>query len=141
MPSSAESCFPLWSLIPFVLILVSIAILPAIVPHWWKSDRNKAILSIIASVPVLAIVLPCRPSLLWHSLLDYFSFLTLLTSLFVIAGGIYIKGEYAGTPLVNTMFLGLGALLANLIGTPGASMLLTTRSSLPSLFKSAYAAP
>src|SRR5262249_48962536 len=46
------------------------------------------------------------------------------TSLFVIAGGIYVKGEYAGTPLVNTVFLALGALLANLIGTPGASMLL-----------------
>src|SRR5207253_10441026 len=59
-----------------------------------------------------------------HSFLDYFSFLTFLASVFMIAGGIYVKGEYAGTPLVNTMFLGLGAVLANLIGTPGASMLL-----------------
>src|SRR5690242_14791206 len=117
MPSSAASCFPLWSLIPFVLMLVSIAILPAVVPDWWKSDRNKTILSVIVSLPVLAVVLSCQPYLLWHSLLDYFSFMTLLTSLFVIAGGIYIKGEYAGTPIVNTMFLALGALLANLIGT------------------------
>ena len=76
------------------------------------------------SVPVLMFVLRCQPSLLLHSLLDYFSFLTLLTSVFVIAGGIYVKGEYAGAPLVNTIFLALGALLANLIGTPGASMLL-----------------
>ena len=118
------SCFPLWSLIPFLLMLVSIAVLPAVLPRWWKSDRNKTILSILLSLPVLAIVLPCQPSLLWHSLLDYFSFLTLLTSIFVIAGGIYVKGEYAGTPLVNTMFLALGALLASFIGTPGASMLL-----------------
>src|SRR5947209_6109915 len=124
MPPAAASCFPLWSLIPFVFMLVSIAILPATAPHWWESHRNKAILSIVMSLPVLAVVLSCQPSLLWHSLLDYFSFLTLLTSLFVIAGGIYVKGEYAGTPLVNTLFLGIGAILANLIGTPGASMLL-----------------
>src|SRR6266481_1011106 len=125
MPSAAAPlCFPLWSLIPFVLMLVSIAVLPMVVPQWWESHRNKTILSVILSLPVLMIVLPCRPSLLWHSLLDYFSFLTLLGSLFVIAGGIYVKGEYAGTPLVNTIFLGIGAILANLIGTPGASMLL-----------------
>ena len=76
------------------------------------------------SIPVLAVVLPCRPTLLWQSLLDYVSFLILLGSLFVISGGIYVKGEFAGTPLVNAIFLGLGALLANLIGTTGASMLL-----------------
>ena len=76
------------------------------------------------SIPVLAVVLPCKPTLLWQSLLDYVSFLILLGSLFVISGGIYVKGEFAGTPLVNAIFLGLGALLANLIGTTGASMLL-----------------
>src|SRR5881397_1487590 len=123
MPSPAL-CLPLWSLIPFVLMLVSIAVLPMAVPEWWDSNRNKTILSVAFSVPVLAVVLPSGPQLLWHSLLDYISFLTLLGALFVISGGIYIKGEYAGTPLVNALFLGLGALLANLIGTTGASMLL-----------------
>jgi len=68
--------------------------------------------------------LRCEPRLIWHSLLDYFSFLTLLASVFVIAGGIYVKGEYAGTPVINTVFLGVGAILANVIGTPGASMVL-----------------
>src|SRR5712691_6787131 len=76
------------------------------------------------SLPVLAVVLQCDARLLVHSLLDYFSFLTLLGALFVISGGIYVKGEFAGTRLVNAMFLALGALLANLIGTTGASMLL-----------------
>src|SRR5438477_4266633 len=100
MPSGASpSCLPLWSLIPFLLMLLSIAVLPKVVPRWWESDRNKSILSIAMSLPVLAVVLPCEPHVLWHSLLDYFSFLTLLTSLFVIAGGVYVKGEYAGTPL------------------------------------------
>lgn len=105
-------------------MLASIAILPMAFPHWWDSNRNKTILSVTLSLPVLFVVLSCEPKLLLHSLLDYVSFLTLLGSLFVISGGIYIKGEFAGTPLVNTMFLGLGALLANLIGTTGASMLL-----------------
>src|SRR5438552_1090823 len=123
MPSP-PLCLPLWSLIPFVLMLVSIAVLPMAVPEWWNSNRNKTIVSIAFSVPVIAVVLSCDPRLMWHSILDYFSFLTLLAALFVIAGGIYVKGEYAGTPVVNTIFLGLGAILANVIGTPGASMVL-----------------
>src|SRR5436190_19760321 len=123
MPSPAL-CLPLWSLIPFVLMLVSIAVLPMAVPEWWDSNRNKTILSVAFSVPVLAVVLRLNPQLLWHSLLDYVSFLTLLGSLFVISGGIYLKGEFAGTPLVNAIFLGIGALFANLIGTTGASLLM-----------------
>ena len=121
---SAASCFPLWSLAPFLLMLVSIAVLPMVFPQWWDKNRNKTLLSVVMSLPVLTVVLPCNPQLLWHSLLDYVSFLTLLGSLFVISGGIYIKGEFAGTPLVNAIFLAIGALFANLIGTTGASMLL-----------------
>jgi len=105
-------------------MLLSIAILPMTVSNWWDSNRNKTILSVIVSLPVLAVVMPCDPNLLMHSLLDYVSFLTLLGALFVISGGIYLKGEFAGTPLVNTIFLAVGALLANIIGTTGASMLL-----------------
>src|SRR5881296_3299471 len=123
MPSPAL-CLPLWSLIPFLLMLVSIAVLPMAVPEWWDSNRNKTILSLAFSVPVLAVVLPCEARLMLHSVLDYFSFLILLASLFVIAGGIYVKGEFAGTPLVNTVFLGIGAVLANVIGTTGASMVM-----------------
>jgi Na+/H+ antiporter NhaD/arsenite permease-like protein len=105
-------------------MLVSIAVLPMTIPNWWDSNRNKTILSVVVSLPVIAVVLRCEPRLLSHSLLDYVSFLTLLGSLFVISGGIYVKGEFAGTPLVNAIFLGVGAILANLIGTTGASMLL-----------------
>src|SRR2546425_1800899 len=123
MPSPAL-CFPLWSLIPFVMMLVCIALLPMAAPKWWDSNRNKTILSAGLSLPVLVVVLACEPRLLLHSLLDYFSFLTLLGSLFVISGGIYIKVDFAGPPLVNAIFLAFGALLANVIGTTGASMLL-----------------
>src|SRR5262245_38254606 len=121
---SMTSCFPLWSVIPFLAMLLSIAIVSVVFPGWWDSNRNKLIVSVVLSLPVLVAVLPCEPVLLVRSLLDYISFLTLLGALFVISGGIHITGEFAGTPLVNTMFLGLGALLANVIGTTGASMLL-----------------
>jgi Na+/H+ antiporter NhaD/arsenite permease-like protein len=119
-----EGCFPLWSLFPFIGMLLSIAVLPLAIPKWWDSNLNKLILSTVVSVPVLFIVLECDPSLLLHSLVDYFSFLVLLGALFVISGGIYIRGSFAGTPLVNTIFLAIGAVIANLIGTTGASMLL-----------------
>ena len=116
--------FPLWSIGPFVLMLLSIAILPLIFPHWWDKNTNKLLLSIAVSIPVLTVIVPSAPHLLMDSMKDYFSFIVLLGALFIISGGIFIKGEMAGTPLVNTVFLATGAVLANLIGTTGASMLL-----------------
>src|ERR1051325_7833551 len=124
MTEAAGLCFPLWSIAPFIAMLLSIAIVPLVFPDWWDNNRNKTLLSVILSLPVLAVILQCNPSLLKHSILDYFSFVSLLGALFVISGGIHISGEFAGTPLVNTIFLGLGAVLANVIGTTGASMLL-----------------
>ena len=116
--------FPLWTLAPFLLMLLSIAIVPLTLPRWWDKNGNKLLLSLGLSLPVLAIVIPDGIHLLAESLIDYCSFIVLLGSLFVISGGIYIKGEFAGTPLSNTSFLAIGALLSNLIGTTGASMVL-----------------
>src|SRR5262245_16493792 len=106
------------------MMLFSIAVIPLTLSHWWDSNRNKLLLSLGMSLPVLAIVVPSATHLLLESLIDYFSFIVLLGSLFVVSGGIYIRGEFPGTPLSNTAFLGVGALLSNLIGTTGASMLL-----------------
>jgi Na+/H+ antiporter NhaD/arsenite permease-like protein len=118
--------FPGWSIVPFILMLLSMAILPMAVPDWWDSNRNKLVVSAIASIPVLVLVFgfDCQPQLLEHAMIDYVSFIILLGALFVISGGIHIRGAWAGTPLVNTLFLAVGAVLANLIGTTGASMLL-----------------
>jgi Na+/H+ antiporter NhaD/arsenite permease-like protein len=116
--------FPLWTIGPFVLMLLAIAIVPAIVPQWWSRNWNKLLVSIGFSVPIAVIILPQAPHLLLDSLKDYFSFTVLLGALFVISGGIHIKGEMAGTPLVNTVFLAIGAILSNIFGTTGASMLL-----------------
>src|SRR5215469_12730420 len=98
--------------------------MPLAASQWWHKNPNKILFSVIASLPVLAVVLQCNPDLLTRSLLDYFSFLTLIGSLFVISSGLYIKGEFAGTPLENTLFLAVGALLANVIGAVGASTVL-----------------
>jgi Na+/H+ antiporter NhaD/arsenite permease-like protein len=116
--------FPLWSMLPFIIMLLSIALLPLAAPNFWASNRNKMILSVVVSIPVLVLVMNSQPRLLAHSMQDYASFIILLGSLFVISGGIHIRGSWAGTPLVNTGYLAVGALLANLIGTTGASMLL-----------------
>src|SRR4030095_11104112 len=116
--------FPLWSILPFVCMLASIAIVPLVFGSWWDKNSNKLLLSLAVSIPTLSVVLPNASHLLVESMTDYFSFIVLLGSLFIISGGIYIKGQFAGTPLVNTGFLAVGAILANLIGTTGASMLL-----------------
>jgi Na+/H+ antiporter NhaD/arsenite permease-like protein len=117
--------FPGWSIIPFILMLLSMAILPMAVPAWWNSNRNKFVVSAIASIPVLVLVFWFHQlQRLRIEMMDYVSFIILLGALFIISGGIHIRGAWAGTPLVNTMFLAVGAVLANLIGTTGASMLL-----------------
>jgi len=117
--------FPQWSVVPFAVMLLSIAILPLAVPKFWHSNRNKLFLSIVISIPVLFVLFQrSSAALLGHSMKEYFSFIVLLAALFVISGGIHIRGSWAGTPLVNTIFLAVGAVIANLIGTTGASMLL-----------------
>src|SRR4026209_2541900 len=116
--------FPLWSILPFICLLASIAIVPLVFRSWWGKNSIKLLLSLAVSIPVLAVVLPNSSGLLIESLTDYFSFIVLLGALFIISGGIFIKGQFSGTPLVNTIFLASGAILANLIGTTGASMLL-----------------
>ncbi len=116
------------TVVPFALLLLSIAIFPLVHGHWWEDNRNKAIVSAFLSLPVvLSLVLMWGTEgtmVLGEELREYTSFIMLLTSLFVISGGIYIQGSLSGTPLVNTIFLAIGAVLANIIGTTGASVFL-----------------
>jgi Na+/H+ antiporter NhaD/arsenite permease-like protein len=115
---------PLWAAAPFAALLLAIAVLPLAAPHFWESNRNRAWVSFGLAVPFAAWMLHSYGSEaarhLTHFLLDYVSFLALLGSLFVISGGVHVKGSLAGTPRSNTALLGL----ANLIGTTGASMVL-----------------
>jgi Na+/H+ antiporter NhaD/arsenite permease-like protein len=109
---------------PFVLLLLSLATLPLIAPHFWEKNRNKAIVALGFGAPVAAFVLYKDPETLANTVLDYGAFIALLGALFIIAGGIYVRGSFTGHPRVNTLFLLAGALLANVIGTTGASVLL-----------------
>jgi len=115
---------PLGWVVPFALMLLSIAIIPLAFPHWWEKHLNKGIVALVLGLPVAIYILKVHPPELVTVSLDYISFIILLGALYIIAGGIYIKGSMAGTPLINTIFLAIGAVLASFIGTTGASMLL-----------------
>lgn len=119
---------PLWTVLPFVALLGCIAVLPLRAPHFWESNRNKGLVSgalaLLFGVPLLVTYGATATQELTHALLDYVSFLCLLGALFTISGGIYVRGSLDGTPLGNTALLAIGAVLANLIGTTGASMVL-----------------
>ncbi len=118
---------PIWTILPFAAYLLVIAVFPLFLGHFWEHNKNKLIVALIASAPVAFWLFSGAEHgghLLHHSLREYVQFLALLGALFIIAGGVYLKGSLAGTPLVNTIVLTIGALLASFIGTTGASMLL-----------------
>ncbi len=115
---------PVYTVLPFAAMLLAIAFCPLRVPHWWESNRNKLLLSAGLGVPVLAYYLAREPGALVHMAEDYVSFIVLLGGLYVISGGILMRGDLVATPLTNTGFLATGAVLASFVGTTGASMLL-----------------
>ncbi|MET0521153.1 MAG: sodium:proton antiporter [Jiangellaceae bacterium] len=126
---SLGGSLPVWSVAPFVLLLGAVALLEVVAGRWWGSLANKAIVATVLAVPAAVHLLVGYGSsggfeALTHSLSEYVSFLSLLAALFVISGGIEVRGSLAGTPLANTGMLGIGAVLANLIGTTGAAMVL-----------------
>jgi len=123
-PQELGASLSLWSVIPFVGLLLSIALLPLRAPHFWESHRNKGLVAFLWSLPIAVYFLFNAPHELVLSLKDYASFLLLLTALFIISGGIVLNGDLRATPEVNTLLLFIGAVLANFIGTTGASMLL-----------------
>src|SRR5438132_9015331 len=119
---------PLVAALPFVALLFAIAVLPLGAPHWWHQNRNKALVAAAAALPILIYFWfdlgHSGREVLHEKFHEYLSFIVVIGALFVITGGIHIQGSLAGTPLVNTGMLGIGAVLANLLGTTGASVLL-----------------
>ena len=117
-----------WSILPFVGMLLSIAIIPLVKPDWWESHQLHASIfwALLFIVPFTFVfgfhVL--YENLLETILFDYVPFIVLLFGLFVVSGGIAIKGTIAGTTKNNICFLLLGTFLASWIGTTGAAMLL-----------------
>jgi len=120
------SSIPLWCSIPFVIMLLTIAIGPLIAENWWGKNKNKLLVSLLLGIPVTIYMLAngFSENLLDTVIYDYVPFMILLGSLFIITGGIHISGDIKATPLNNTLFLGIGYVLASIMGTTGAAMLL-----------------
>lgn len=126
---------PFWSVIPFAGLLLSIALLPMVAEHWWHHNRNQLLVAVGWASPVFAYLVytgMTNHETLGHDALhslehagaEYVSFIALLGSLYVISGGILLRGDLEGKPFTNTAFLAIGAVISNVIGTTGASMLL-----------------
>ena len=124
MPTAHSVEVPQLMVLPFAILLLCIAALPLAVGHWWEHNKNKGLVAGALSLPVIAWLLANDPAHLSHTAAEYVSFIVLLGSLFTISGGLFLNGDLKATPLVNVGFLALGAVLANFIGTTGASMLL-----------------
>lgn len=122
-----ETLIPSWMLIPFVVMLLCIAIFPLTkIGEWWEENIHKLYVSLILGVPT-GIWLCCNGmghELEHQMIYDYVPFILLLMSLFVTTGGICIKGDLKATPVTNTIILAIGWVLASFMGTTGAAMLL-----------------
>ena len=119
---------PIYSVLPFAGVLLSIAILPLVKPHFWENNYGK-----ISGFWATVFFIPfwyffgtqTAFSELFHVLLlEYIPFIVLLLALFTISGGIRLKGTLVGSPTLNTVFLLIGTAIASWMGTTGASMLL-----------------
>ena len=124
---SPTGLLPLWTAIPFVGILLSIALGPLVAPHFWHHHFPKvsAMWALLFAVPFMI----WNPRVAFGDILhiyflDYFPFIILLWGLFTVSGGIYVGGALRGKPKVNLVLLLIGTFLASLIGTTGAAMVL-----------------
>lgn len=111
-------------ILPFGILLLAIAVMPFINRHWW--ERNYPYVSVALAVVTIAYYIfgiENVPRLL-HTAYEYISFIALIGSLFVVAGGIHIRIRGKSTPLRNVFLLAIGAVISNIVGTTGASMIL-----------------
>lgn len=115
---------PVYMVIPFVALLLLIATMPLIAHHFWEKHYPKFSFFLGTITVIYYIWVLGDTHTLLHTFAEYLSFIALLASLFVASGGILIKVDRKATPVLNVVFLLFGAVIANIIGTTGASMLL-----------------
>lgn len=115
-----------WGLIPFGLMLLIIAVAPLLTEHWWESNKHKLTITLFIALPTaVCLIMGGMLHEVEHQFFgDYIPFIVLLLSLYVVTGGIHLSGDIAAKPWVNTLFLAVGWLLASIMGTTGAAMLL-----------------
>jgi Na+/H+ antiporter NhaD/arsenite permease-like protein len=112
------------SMLPFAAMLLCIALLPSILKHHWERNYHRIAITLAALTTAYYTFSLRYPQRLVHEAADYVRFMALVGSLFVIAGGIHIEMRGEARPLRNCVFLALGGILGNALGTTGASMLL-----------------
>lgn len=126
VPNIGET-LPLYSVIPFAGMLLSIALFPLLAPKFWHHHFGKvsAFWAIVIIIPLLIVYKGAALYEVLHIVLaDYIPFIILLGSLYTVSGGILLRGTIKGTPIVNTIMLAIGTALASWMGTTGAAMLL-----------------
>ena len=128
LETTAATAFmiPAWTMIPFAIMLIMIAIGPVISPNWWEKNSHKLLVSLVLGVPVaIYLILHNLGMELEHQIMfDYVPFVVLLLTLYVVTGGIHISGNVKPTPEINTGILGCGFAIASIMGTTGAAMLM-----------------
>ncbi|MBQ0007108.1 MAG: sodium:proton antiporter, partial [bacterium] len=102
-----------WTMLPFIVMLLMIAVAPLVVGEWWEKNTNKLIVSLILGIPVAIYMIVAgghegSHAIMHQMLYDYVPFIILLLSLFVVTGGINLSGDIMATPKVNTLFLAIG---------------------------------
>ena len=123
MPSPPLQPSP-WMLLPFALLLAAIALGPLLFGGWWARHYSKVAQALGAIAVAYYLFGLHAPQRVLHTAHEYVSFLSLIASLYIVAGGIHLGVKGPSTPAGNVLFLLIGGLFANLIGTTGASMLL-----------------
>jgi len=113
-----------YMVIPFIILLLMISTGPLFYKHFWEHNYPKVSISLGLVTVFYYLFIFDDPLSLLHTLEEYISFIALLTSLFVASGGILIRIDKKSTPVANVVLLFVGAIISNLIGTTGASMLL-----------------
>ncbi len=119
-----SAAIPAWAAIPFVILLVCIAALPLLKRDWWEKYYPAVSVGLAIVTVVYYLFFLHRTAPLLESGFEYISFIALIGSLFVIAGGIHIRLRGRSRPATNVIFLAIGALVANLVGTTGASIIM-----------------
>jgi Na+/H+ antiporter NhaD/arsenite permease-like protein len=126
-PANLGEWLPIWSCIPFAGMLLSIALMPLMLPAFWHHHYGKVsgFWAATLGIPFVTAFGGAALHEIVHIILaDYIPFIILLWSLYTVSGGILLRGSLRGTPAVNTLMLAVGTLIASWMGTTGAAMLL-----------------
>jgi len=118
-----------WMILPFALLLGAIAVAPLLAPDWWRRHYPKVALGLGAITLIYYLFVLQASGRIIHVAYDYVSFIVLIGSLFVVSGGIHINVRGEATPLVNVVFLFIGAVVANLLGTTSPFLFLSWPTS------------